>query len=100
MIEAKLYIVIPLAVICLVFAVLIIIGKGDWLISGYNTASAEEKAQYNIRRLRLVMSISMFIITIGILLSAFAPNGEKWLIPIVIPTAILTLILSNTWAKN
>ncbi|MBO5806021.1 MAG: DUF3784 domain-containing protein [Tidjanibacter sp.] len=98
--QAKLYVLILVAVLCLVGAVLIIVGKGDWLISGYNTASAEERAQYNIRRLRLVMAVTMLIVTIAVLLSAFAPNGERWLITITIPTAILTLLFSNTWAKN
>ena len=32
--------------------VLILIGKGDNLIAGYNTASKKEKAQYNVKRLR------------------------------------------------
>ena len=44
--------IIIVAVILVIMGVLILIGKGDNLIAGYNTASPKEKAQYNIRRLR------------------------------------------------
>ena len=31
-------------------------GKADGLIAGYNTASPQDKAKYDIRRLRLVVA--------------------------------------------
>ena len=34
-----------------VLSVLFLLGKGSWLIAGYNTASEKEKQQYNKRRL-------------------------------------------------
>ena len=43
-----------LSVVIAVFAVLsvlFLLGKGSWLIAGYNTASEKEKQQYNKRRL-------------------------------------------------
>lgn len=43
------------AIICLVFSILIFIGKGDFLIAGYNTASKEEKEQYHTKRIRIVL---------------------------------------------
>ena len=36
----------------LIMGIVILVGKGDNLIAGYNTASKEEKSQYNIKRLR------------------------------------------------
>lgn len=88
-----------LAALFALFGILILIGKGDWLISGYNTASAEERAQYNIRRLRLVMGITVLIIG-GVM--AIAPFFEPRMIILIaiIPITIPALILSNTWAKN
>ena len=35
-----------------ILGILILIGKGDNLIAGYNTSSKEERAKYNIKRLR------------------------------------------------
>ena len=43
---------IVFAVMFLVFAVIFLMGKGDKLIAGYNTASEEEKKKVDIKRLR------------------------------------------------
>ena len=45
-------VLIIVAAILLIMGIIILIGKGDNLIAGYNTASKEEKEQYNIKRLR------------------------------------------------
>ena len=79
--------------------VVILLGKGDMLISGYNTASPEERAQYNIRRLRLVMGIGIIAVAGVVLLDAFS-NTRWFIIATVLPISILIVILSNTWAKN
>ena len=43
---------IIVAAIFVIMGVVILLGKGDNLIAGYNTASQKERAQYNIKRLR------------------------------------------------
>ncbi|MBP5483310.1 MAG: DUF3784 domain-containing protein [Bacteroidales bacterium] len=45
-------VLITVAAILVIMGIIILIGKGDKLIAGYNTASEEEKAQYNVKRLR------------------------------------------------
>ncbi len=40
-------VLIIVAAILVIFGVLILIGKGDSLIAGYNLASKEEKAQHS-----------------------------------------------------
>ena len=45
-------VLIIVAAILAIMGVVILIGKGDNLIAGYNTASEQEKAKYNIKRLR------------------------------------------------
>ncbi len=97
--EAKLYTLIAITALLVVMGVVILLGKGDMLISGYNTASPEERAQYNIRRLRLVMGIGIIAVAGVVLLDAFL--NLRWLIiATVVPISILIVILSNTWAKN
>ncbi len=44
-----------IAAILVVIGVIILAGKGDMLIAGYNTASEEEKEKVNIKRLRLLI---------------------------------------------
>ena len=64
-------VLIIVAAILLIMGIIILIGKGDNLIAGYNTASKEEKAQYNIKRLRgliggiLVVLAPMMLLLLG-----------------------------------
>jgi hypothetical protein len=46
-----------LAALFIVLAIVFLMGKGDKLIAGYNTASEEEKKKVNITRLRILMAI-------------------------------------------
>ena len=57
-------------IVFVIFAVLSIVllsGHGSWLISGYNTASKEEKAKYNEKKLCRTMGIGMAVIAVLIL---------------------------------
>lgn len=85
--------------ICVVMGVLVLIGKGDILISGYNTASPEERAQYNIRRLRLIVGGGTILISTCVTICCLLDN-VKLLFVFIIPITIAIVTLSNTWAKN
>lgn len=91
-----------IAVPLLVMGIVVLIGKGDNLIAGYNTASAREKSQYNIKRLRGL---------IGGLLTVLAPLtvillGQETMAAsfsyaaFTIVASIVVVILANTWAKK
>lgn len=97
--NAELLTTIIIATILVIMGILILIGKGDWLISGYNTASPEERAEYNIRRLRLIMGVVSMLVAVIVVVDAIF--HIRWLIfATVLPACILVLILGNTWAKN
>lgn len=97
--NAELLTTIIIAIILVIMGILILIGKGDWLISGYNTASPEERAEYNIRRLRLIMGVVSMLVAVIVVVDAIF--HIRWLIfATVLPACILVLILGNTWAKN
>ena len=49
-------------------SVLLLFGRGSWLIAGYNTASKEEKDKYNQKKLCRVIGVGMSVITIMILI--------------------------------
>ena len=98
-------VVVVLIVVMFALGVVILSGKGDNLIAGYNTASEEERQEVNVKRLRIVVAgICMLTpVLIGIpvfigkegdaslhLLSAFS----------VILMAIIGLVLANTWCKK
>ena len=95
-------IIIAVALLLAVMGVIILIGKGDNLIAGYNIAPEEERAEYNIKRLRGL---------IGGLALALAPMmfflmGEPSFASVmafaalVFVLSIIVVILANTWAKN
>lgn len=90
-----------LAAIFVFLAVLLLLGKGDMLIAGYNTASPEEREQYDIRRLRLLVALVLIIVSVGMVLMVLWP--EEFAIAftfIVIFICLLTVILANTWAQK
>ena len=90
-----------LAAIFVFLAVLLLLGKGDMLIAGYNTASPEEREQYDIRRLRLLVALVLIVSAVGMVLMVLWP--EEFAIAfgfIVIFICLLTVILANTWAKK
>lgn len=86
-----------------IMGLIILSGKGDMLIAGYNTASKEEKEKENIKRLRLLMGV--FLIVLALL--AFLLIEEESLMSIMGFGAI-TLILAfiviglanSSWAKK
>ena len=92
-----------LAAIFLLLAVIFLIGKGDMLIAGYNTADEEERNKVNIKRLRLLMAI------LSVLSGAycgFLPFIDKKGVSslgislIFILVVIVFIILANTWAMK
>ena len=94
---AQFILLLIISLIVLVLAVIILSGKGDNLIAGYNTSTKEEKERYNIRRVRICLGGILLILSPIMLL--FADNYII-LIAVVPPLSILSIILANTWAKK
>ena len=86
-----------ISLIVLVLAIIILAGKVDNLIAGYNTATKNERETYNIRRVRIC--IGGMLVALSMLMLLFADNLVV-LIVIVPPLSILSIVLANTWAKK
>ena len=82
---------IVFAVMFLVLAVIFLMGKGDMLIAGYNTASEEERKTIDIKRLRIVMAVLMVVTAVFCTIVATA---------IFVVITIVGVIIANTWAKK
>ena len=92
---------IILCSLLILMAIVIYLGKGDWLISGYNTASPQKREQYNVCRVRLVTSICLVVISLVLLLELCLPPALVWLPAVIIVfLGILATILMNTWGKK
>ena len=96
------------AVLLAVSGLLILAGKGDWLISGYNTASPEEKQKYHIVRLRRIAGVFSLVTALLILLlgrvlrtGCMAESTAALLFSgAAVALTMALVILSNTWARR
>jgi uncharacterized protein YqhQ len=57
-----------------VISIILLSGHGSWFISGYNTASKEEKEKYDEKKLCRTMGIGMSIIAILVLTMGLLEN--------------------------
>ena len=92
-----------MSIIFIILAVIFLMGKGDKLIAGYNTASEEEKSKVNIKRLRLLMAI-ICVITAGyVSIQPIFENNRAAQMGVLFAFLLVTMIfiiLANTWAKK
>ncbi|MCQ2146313.1 MAG: DUF3784 domain-containing protein [Bacteroidales bacterium] len=82
--------------------ILILIGKGANLIAGYNTATEEEKAEFDEKKLNRIVGICCIISGLLVLPIAWVHSlfyGLFMTFAIII-LSIVTVVLSNTWAKR
>ena len=86
----------------LIMGIVILIGKGDNLIAGYNTAPKEEKSQYNIKRLRgLIGGLLVLLAPMTVILLGEETMAATWsFVALTFVLSIVVVILANTWAKN
>lgn len=96
---------IVLIVIMFTLGMVILSGKGDNLIAGYNTASEEERREVDIKRLRIVIAGISILIPVLISLPFFiGKEGDASLhlftAFLVVLMSIIGLVLANTWCKK
>ena len=108
MIMAVVYVI---NILIIVLAAVIVAGKGDRYIAGYNTESEQEKQQVNIKRLRIVVA-AILVLSIAALDIPFFISGQEEdatagsviahvvAAIAVIYMAIAGIIIANTWCKK
>lgn len=91
-------------IVFVIFAVLSIVllsGHGSWFISGYNTASKEERKKYDEKKLCWTMGIGMSIIAIIAGVLGVLPRVRKFsFIPAVIMIGVVCVDLSPALDKG
>ena len=100
-------VLIVISVVMFALGVLLLMGKADKFIAGYNTANEEERKQINIKRLRLVVAVCLWVTTAVcvLVLPNFPKHGMPGVDALIIMgifsvIAIVTVILANTWCKK
>jgi hypothetical protein len=91
---------IAVTVLLGVATVLLLAGKGSFLISGYNTSSAKDKAKYNEKKLCRVMGFGTLSIFLSMLLVCIFGIDTRWTMIVFLVTVFISviaiLLLTNT----
>lgn len=95
-------ITIIVAVLIAIMGIVILIGKGDNLIAGYNTASKEERAKCNIKRLRYLTGGVLVVLAPMMILLIMQGTIEAIgiFMALTMILCFIVLVLANTWAKK
>ena len=94
---------IVFSILFIVLAIILLMGKGDKLIAGYNTASEEDRKKVDIKRLRIVMAILMVITAVFCAILPLIGNNKTSQLTaagIFIAITLVGVIVANTWAKK
>ncbi len=98
--NSELIVGIIATVVVLVLALLVMFGLGDFLISGYNTASEEKKARYNLPRLRVVTSLSVIAITASVWVCMLLKTSEMVILAVTLVWVAIMFILDKFYVKK
>ncbi len=80
-----------------ILGIIFLLGKGSWLIAGYNTASAKEKEKYNEKSLCRSMGVMFLLLSIIIGAMCYV-NTDQFALIMMIPfilVIIIELIFAN-----
>ena len=92
-----------LSILFVSLALIILFGKGDKLIAGYNSANEEERRKYDMRRLRLVTGVALILVAAEIWIMSVIGDDVGGIVITIIAilfVAIVAVILANTWCKR
>ena len=98
--NSELIVGIIATVVVLVLALLVLFGLGDFLISGYNTASEEKKARYNLPRLRVVTSLAVIAITASVWVCMLLKTSEMVILAVTLVWVVIMFILDKFYVKK
>ena len=98
--NSELIVGIIATVVVLVLALLVLFGLGDFLISGYNTASEAKKARYNLQRLRMSTGIIIFVLTAVVWLTILLQLPEYSTAIVVGVVAVLAVVIQKFYVMK
>ena len=93
-----------LAVLFLVISVFLFMGKGAWLISGYNTMPKEERERYDTKKMCRAVGVVLVVCTLLLIGMAYfiyrveqGTMAENSLLPFV-AVFVIAVVASIVWA--
>ena len=99
---ASIIVIGTVALMLIVMGIVILAGKGDNLIAGYNTASKEEKEKYDIKKVRRLIGGLLIVLAPIMLLLIGEPSLESVFafLALTIILCAVVIALANTWAMK
>lgn len=95
-----------ISLLIVVVAVVIMLGRGDDFIVGYNIASKKTRDMYDIRRVRVIVGVLLMLIAMALpAIAAMLIMGYKEWVMTTLPAIVFVLIAatftaSHLWAKK
>ena len=95
-----------ISLLIVVVDVVIMLGRGDDFIVGYNIASRKTRDMYDIRRVRVIVGVLLMLIAMALpAIAAMLIMGYKELVMTTLPAIVFVLIAatftaSHLWAKK
>lgn len=99
----KVFFTLMIAVIFFIFAYIVVKGKGDKFIAGYNTASEEEKAQVNVQRLRILVALTSVLAGAFCCIIPLLADNNGAIVGatvVLLCFSLVVVVLANTWARK
>ncbi len=99
----KVFFTLMIAVIFFIFAYIVVKGKGDKFIAGYNTASEEEKAQVNVQRLRILVALTSVLAGAFCCIIPLLADNNGAIVGatvVLLCSGLAVVVLANTWARK
>lgn len=90
-----------LSMLLIVCAVVILVGRGDWMINNYRNLPEERRAQVNILRLRRVMAAMLAFIAVSVPLNLLAVTERQHAIlaGVIVVVLLASMIVARVWAN-
>ena len=99
----RIFSTLMIAVMFFFFTYIVMAGKGDKFIAGYNTASEEEKAQVNVQRLRMLVALTSVLAGVFCVTLPFLAQYNGAVIGatvVLLGFSFVVVVLANTWARK
>lgn len=99
MVDMNVVILALISLLVVMMGVVVLMGRGDWMISDYNTAPPEMRQQYNLPRLRLVTGLGPIIMMLSwdllVILDLYDVSAY-----VLLGEVVVMVVMSKTWAKR
>lgn len=100
---ALIFILSAISLIMIILAIVILTGKGDGLIAGYNTAREEERNRFNTKRLRAVTA-AMILFTLAFVWLVALIDSPVVIFLVCLPVLfgfyIVCIVITDKWCKK